>query len=111
MCRLYILLCFLFCMLPMQGQSSADSLQLVRDSLVKDCIFRSLELKEVEVVKMKSLVKTDIDKITCDIENDPDSKTNTMMEMLRNVPMVTVDGQDKITVNLTGKPQRILVFI
>ena len=35
----------------------------------------------VEVVKQKSLVKADIDKISYDIESDPDSKTNSVMEM------------------------------
>ena len=58
-----------------------------------------MELQGVEVVKQKSLVKSDIDKITYDIENDPDSKSNTVIEMLRKVPMVTVDGEDNIQVN------------
>lgn len=43
----------------------------------------------VEIVAQKPLVKADIDKITYDIEEDPDSKTNNVLEMLRKVPMVT----------------------
>ena len=69
------------------------------DSLRADNIYKSMELQGVEIVKQKSLVKSDIDKITYDIENDPDSKSNTVIEMLRKVPMVTVDGEDNIRVN------------
>ena len=69
------------------------------DSLRADSIYKSMELQGVEIVKQKSLVKSDIDKITYDIENDPDSKSNTVIEMLRKVPMVTVDGEDNIQVN------------
>ena len=73
--------------------------QTREDSLRADSIFKSLELQGVEVVKQKSLVKSDIDKITYDIESDPDSKSNSVIEMLRKIPMVTVDGEDNIQVN------------
>ena len=71
----------------------------IRESIRADSIFKSLELQGVEIVKQKSLVKSDIDKITYDIENDPDSKSSTVIEMLRKIPMVTVDGEDNIQVN------------
>ena len=45
-------------------------------------------LKGVEVVAQKPLVKAEIDKISYSIEDDPDSKTNTTLEMLRKVPLV-----------------------
>lgn len=48
-------------------------------------------LKGVEVVAQKPLVKAEIDKISYSIEDDPDSKTNTTLEMLRKVPLVSVD--------------------
>ena len=73
--------------------------QTKADSLRADSIFKSLELQGVEIVKQKALVKSDIDKITYNIEDDPDSKSNSTLEMLRKVPMVTVDGEDKIQVN------------
>lgn len=57
------------------------------------------ELKEAEVVALKPLVKADIDKLTYSVEDDPEQTTNTVIEMLRKVPMVTVDGQDNIKVN------------
>ena len=73
--------------------------QTKADSIRTDSIYKSMELQGVEIVKQKSLVKSDIDKITYDIESDPDSKSNTVIEMLRKVPMVTVDGEDNIQVN------------
>jgi len=77
--------------LPLRARAQTKA-----DSLRADSIYKSMELQGVEIVKQKSLVKSDIDKITYDIENDPDSKSNTVIEMLRKVPMVTVDGEDNI---------------
>lgn len=74
------------------------------------------ELGQVEVVAQKPLVKADIDKIEYNVEDDPDSKTNTMLEMLRKVPLVTVDGEDNIKVNgsssfkvyVNGRPNNMM---
>ncbi len=76
----------------------------------------SEELKGIEVVAQKPLVKADIDKISYSIEDDPDSKTNSTLEMLRKVPLVTVDGEDNIQVNgssnfkvhVNGKPNTLM---
>ena len=73
-------------------------------------------LKGVEVVAQKPLVKVDVDKIEYNIEDDPDSKSNSILEMLRKVPLVTVDGEDKIQVNgssnfkvhVNGKPNNMM---
>lgn len=74
------------------------------------------ELKGVEVVAQKPLVKVDVDKIEYNIKDDPDSKTSNVLEMLRKVPMVTVDGEDNIKVNgsssfkihVNGKPNNMM---
>lgn len=42
-------------------------------------------LKGVEVIAQKPLVKVDVDKIEYNIEDDPDSKSNSILEMLRKV--------------------------
>ena len=57
------------------------------------------ELATVEILAQKPLVKVDIDKIEYNIQDDPDSQTNSILEMLRKVPLVTVDGEDNIKVN------------
>ena len=73
-------------------------------------------LKGVEVTAQKPLVKSEVDRLSYDIASDPDSKTKTAMEMLRKVPLVTVDGQDNISVNgsssfkvyVNGKPNTMM---
>lgn len=56
-------------------------------------------LKEVTVAAQKPLIKVDADKITYSLEADPDSKTSNALEMLRKVPLLTVDGDENVTLN------------
>lgn len=74
------------------------------------------ELQQLVVTARKPLVKADIDKLTYSIEDDPDSESSTVLEMLRKVPMVTVDGEDEIKVNgsssfkvyVNGRPNKMM---
>lgn len=74
------------------------------------------QLKGIEVVAQKPLVSAEVDKIAYSVEDDPDSKSNTTLEMLRKVPLVTVDGEDNIQVNgssnfkvhVNGKPNTLM---
>lgn len=73
-------------------------------------------LKAGKATAMRPLVKMEVDKMTYNVEDDVDSKTSTVLDMLRKVPMVTVDGQDNIKVNgsssfqvyVDGKPNQML---
>ncbi|MBR4817708.1 MAG: TonB-dependent receptor, partial [Bacteroidales bacterium] len=73
-------------------------------------------LKAGSVTAQRPLVKMEVDRMTYDVANDVDSKTNTVLDMLRKVPMVSVDGQDNITVNgsssfvvyVDGKPNQMI---
>lgn len=73
-------------------------------------------IKEASVTALRKLVKMEVDKMTYNVEEDIDSKSMTMLDMLRKVPMVTVDAQDNITVNgsssfkvyVDGKPNAML---
>lgn len=56
-------------------------------------------LKGVVIVAQKPLVKMEVDKMSYNVAEDEDAKSNTVLDMLRKVPMVTVDGQDNISVN------------
>ncbi|HNX66261.1 MAG TPA: TonB-dependent receptor [Bacteroidales bacterium] len=62
-------------------------------------ISEGVELKEVKVTAQKPLVKIDVDKIVYSMESDPESQTNNTLDMLRKVPLVTVDADENITVN------------
>lgn len=69
-------------------------------------------LREVSVVAVKPLIKADAEKVTYDAEQDPEAKSSNVLELLRKVPMVTVDGQDNVQLKgqsnfkyfLNGKP-------
>lgn len=77
---------------------------------------RAEVMKELTVTAQKTLVRVEIDKIIYDMEEDPEAKVSTALEMLRKVPMVTVDGEDKIQLKgssnfkiyLNGKPSNML---
>jgi hypothetical protein len=73
-------------------------------------------LEEITVTAQKALVKVDLDKITYNLEEDPESKTNNLLEMLKKVPMVTVDGAETVQLKgssnfkfyMNGKPSNLL---
>ena len=56
-------------------------------------------LREITVTAQRPLVVKQIDRIGYDIQADPDSKVLTLQEMLRRVPMVSVDADGTIKVN------------
>lgn len=73
-------------------------------------------LGEVTVTAQKPLVKVEIDKLTYSLEDDPEAITSNTLDMLKKVPMVTVDGEEKIQLKgssnykiyLNGKPSTLL---
>ncbi|HPT20640.1 MAG TPA: TonB-dependent receptor [Bacteroidales bacterium] len=58
-----------------------------------------VELKEVNVTAQKPLVKMDADKVTYNMESDPDAQSANALEMLRKVPLITVDAEENIALN------------
>ena len=56
-------------------------------------------LKEVRVTAQRPLVEQSDDKIVFNVEDDPNCKSETAIEILRKTPFVTVDGEDNIKVN------------
>lgn len=74
------------------------------------------ELGEATVTAQRQLVKAEVDRLSYSMKDDPDAQTNSLLDMLRKVPMVTVDGEDNITVNgssgfkvyVNGKPSQMM---
>ena len=74
------------------------------------------QINEVTVVAQKPLVTVEVDRITYSLDDDPEAKTNNALEMFRKVPMITVDGEDKIQLKgssnykiyMNGKPSNLL---
>lgn len=72
------------------AQTRNDTLSQMKDS--------TLHLKEVQVRTSRPLIKAELDRITYHVADDPDSRSMTLLEMLRKVPMVTVEGNDVVKV-------------
>ena len=70
------------------------------DSLAIDTM--SYDLGDVTVTAQRKLVKNDIDKLTYDVANDETARTKNTLDMLRSVPLVTIDGQENISIK--GSP-------
>ena len=79
--------------------SLAATLAMAQENNANDSITWSENLDGVTVTRMRRAVKADVDKITYDVASDADAKASTVLDMLRKVPMVTVDGEDNISVN------------
>ncbi len=56
----------------------------------------SSQLKEVSVTAARPLMKQEVDRISYDVQADPDSKALSALDMMRKVPLLTVDGNDNI---------------
>src|SRR6185436_15849309 len=56
-------------------------------------------LKEVVVTSQRPMIEQSDDKIGFNVGDDPTSKSETAIEILRRTPFVTVDGDDNIKVN------------
>lgn len=76
----------------------------------------SQQIANVTVTAQKPLVKVEIDKLSYSLEDDPEAITSNTLDMLKKVPMVTVDGEDKIQLKgstnfkiyMNGKPSNLL---
>ncbi|MDY3856084.1 MAG: outer membrane beta-barrel family protein [Bacteroidaceae bacterium] len=84
-------------------QSSAarpDSINMIHDSVRIDsaAMARMIHLQGATVTAQKRLVKMETDKVTYQIKDDPDAQHSSLLDMMRRVPMVTVDGEDKVSV-------------
>ena len=84
---------FLLFVCPNVMMAQQDSTLVSNDSITWN-----KELESVVIKAQKQLIKQDIDRISYDVQTDEESKTQTVMDMLRKVPMVSVDGEDNITV-------------
>ncbi len=110
----YIMLMMLGCPAIAHGQFGVtdeqfDSIQAVCDSL-------EIVLGETSVAAKKRAVKAEIDKLVYSVSDDAEAQNQTLTEVLRKVPMVTVDGEDNVLVNgqssfkvyVNGKPNQMM---
>jgi len=73
---------------------------------------QSKQLKGVAITADKPIIKQEIDRVSYDLQADPESKVSSVLEMLRKVPFITLDANDNILLNgnnsykilINGKP-------
>jgi ferric enterobactin receptor len=76
----------------------------------------STQIKTVSVTATRQVIKQEADRITYDIQADATSKFNNVLEMMRKVPLLTVDAEDNIQLSgspayrifINGKPSSLL---
>lgn len=59
-------------------------------------------LNEVSVTALRPIMKQEVDRISYDVQADPESKAITALDMMRKVPMLAVDGSDNIKLKGSG---------
>ena len=66
------------------------------------------DLNEVSIVGSKPIIKQEPDRIVYDTQADPESKVLTVLDMMRKVPLLSVDADDNVKLKGTGN-YRILI--
>ena len=88
---------FLF-LLAMLSATTFASAQTDSTKVKNDSVTWNQSLDGVTITAQRQLIKQDIDRVGYDVQADEDSKTENVLDMLRKVPMVTIDGEDNILV-------------
>ncbi len=105
---IFMMSLYISCTGYVSAQTRNDTLRQMRDSTV--------HLKEVQVSASRPLIKAELDRITYHVADDSDSKSMTLLEMVRKVPMVTVEGNDVVKIKgstdfkvyVNGKPNTMM---
>jgi hypothetical protein len=61
------------------------------------------QLKDVVITAVKPLMTREVDRISYNVAADPESKSVTALDMMRKVPLLTVDANDNIQLKGSGK--------
>ncbi len=73
-------------------------------------------LGEVSVTAVRPIIKQEVDRIAYDVQADPESKVESALDMMRKVPLVSVDASDNIKLKgntdykilINGKPSSLV---
>ena len=56
-------------------------------------------LSEVTVTAVRPLIRNEVDKLTYNLEADPQASSSTVLDIMRKVPLLSVDGDDNVRLN------------
>ncbi|GAA4436318.1 outer membrane beta-barrel family protein [Ravibacter arvi] len=73
-------------------------------------------LKELKVTATRQIVRQEVDRITYDLQADPESKVNSVLDMMRKVPYLALDADNNIVMKgstdfrilINGKPSSMV---
>jgi len=68
----------------------------------------SIQLTDVRITAKRALVQQEIDRLSYDVQADPENKAQSVLDMLRKVPLLSIDGDDNIRLKGSGN-YRILI--
>ncbi|WP_410220078.1 outer membrane beta-barrel protein [Pedobacter sp.] len=79
-------------------------------------VSQSNKLEEVSVVASKPVIKQEPDRISYDVQADPESKALSVLDMMRKIPLLSVDADDNVKLKgngnykilINGKPSGML---
>ncbi|MCX2584741.1 outer membrane beta-barrel protein [Pedobacter sp. MR22-3] len=79
---------------------SFEIIQLSNDTLVVNLtlIQSSTNLSDINISVQKKIVKREIDRLIYKVSEDPDSKSLSLFEVLRKVPLISIDGEKNIRI-------------
>lgn len=111
---------FIFCLsLFLMAFFSAAAQSEPSDSIVyapTDSLPDVEELEGVTVTAKKPVIQSEADRLIYNVDEDPAASSNSALEMMRKVPMLSVDGEDNVKLKgqenykiyLNGKPDPTL---
>lgn len=85
--------------MPLSVKFAVSPQQPVADLGKLTTVFNGETLSELTVTAQRPLVTKQIDRIGYDVQADPEASTSNLREIMRKVPMVSVDDEGNIKVN------------
>jgi outer membrane receptor for ferrienterochelin and colicin len=62
-------------------------------------LIEGVQMSAVTVIGVKPLIKNEADKLTYNFESDPQTTTSTLVEIIKKIPMLSVDGDGSVRLN------------
>lgn len=60
------------------------------------------QLREVSVTANRPVIRREIDRLSYDVQADPDNKVQSILELMSKVPMLSVDGDENVRLKGSG---------
>ncbi|MBQ8062120.1 MAG: TonB-dependent receptor [Bacteroidales bacterium] len=73
-----------------------------------DTLGKVEQLKEAAVIARRELITADADKLTYNVQADPQAEGSNLIDILRNVPMLSINGDEEVLMN-GSKDYKVLV--